>query len=626
MSRKEDDVIDLSAHLDDLVDGVQPDLLISLLRDVPALSMSVLQGFRPVVKSLRNPVVRQRLIKQVSDDLDLTETLSTMWIECNRTLWSRLALFTVTDVKASLDCLAGQFGVSALRIGLLLDDRVSVNRLASKLDERSDELPDDPHDAPAQPPLPAVQDELPAPSPAQTMSPDEVGLLRLQIDELGLHVRRSVQEHVEITRAVDRLQVDLRAAREEIDRLRKELVRAENSTDRLTRSKSSLEDAKTQVERELKQAKKEISDLQARVSGDPPPIAEADQSVPEWVPVLAAMLRSGEHAAVRAFCETVKRTDQGNMHAAFLLEQAYARMGLSSEQAMECLHIASRLIEMGEPGDACAFIVRSVEADPSCKGTSELLAKAIGRLDLSDDSIVARIRGVMARIKMANPTAYRQIKRASAKTGYARALGDDSDGMHPDKALNLNDGGRPIQTSIRRIRADIDANRVTEIESIRRALQRLRQTDSGLFSKIIKGIDAESRWCSSVLTGNTKSVVVDGSNVAWHGDLKRPKLRNLLDMRTELRALGYFPIWIYVDAALAYQIDDQAQLDKLIEAGEILPAESYTDADEVVIRHAKRTSSPVVTNDRMLEWDPYNEVRKLRFTIDRLGISLYERG
>jgi hypothetical protein len=47
--------------------------------------------------------------------------------------------------------------------------------------------------------------------------------------------------------------------------------------------------------------------------------------------------------------------------------------------------------------------------------------------------------------------------------------------------------------------------------------------------------------------------------------------------------------------------------------------DSGVDADEVLLREAKRFSAPLVTNDYMTDWDPGNEVPKIRFTLSLTG-------
>ena len=80
-----------------------------------------------------------------------------------------------------------------------------------------------------------------------------------------------------------------------------------------------------------------------------------------------------------------------------------------------------------------------------------------------------------------------------------------------------------------------------------------------------------------------------------------------------------FPVILYADAPLPYTVDDPAALRAMLGRGEIALVDSGVDADEVLLREAKRWSAPLVTNDYMTDWDPENEVTKIQYTISLTG-------
>ncbi|MGB9588617.1 MAG: NYN domain-containing protein, partial [Armatimonadota bacterium] len=160
---------------------------------------------------------------------------------------------------------------------------------------------------------------------------------------------------------------------------------------------------------------------------------------------------------------------------------------------------------------------------------------------------------------------------------------------------------------------------------VRHALLNLKQSNPALYRNLLQSLVAHDRSCVSAVLNDTMPVVVDGSNVAWHDIKEKPRLRNIIDLRSELRSEGYFPVYIYVDAALPHQVDKATALQQLIESGAILAVESHTDAEQAILEQAKRLSCPVVTNDKMTDWDPEDEVPKLRFAIDRFGVTIYDR-
>ncbi|HET6455829.1 MAG TPA: hypothetical protein VFI02_15605 [Armatimonadota bacterium] len=191
--------------------------------------------------------------------------------------------------------------------------------------------------------------------------------------------------------------------------------------------------------------------------------------------------------------------------------------------------------------------------------------------------------------------------------------------LHPDKGFPLSDGNQEVTISIRKIAEAVDSNDLQTVAFVRRALARLK---TGRQS-ILKNLAALDASCVEALNHIEKPVLVDGSNVAWDGQ-QMPRLANIISLRDELRRTGYFPIYIYVDAALIYQIDQGMKLEELINKSCVIAADSGSAADEAIIRHAIRLNCPVITNDRMLEWDPEGEVTKYKFAFDAKGVTIYD--
>src|SRR5688500_13088162 len=92
--------------------------------------------------------------------------------------------------------------------------------------------------------------------------------------------------------------------------------------------------------------------------------------------------------------------------------------------------------------------------------------------------------------------------------------------------------------------------------------------------------------------------IVDGSNVA-HEDRTpdgKPQVRNLAAVREALERAGY-EVRVVVDAALQHQIDDPAELDRLISQEVVLQAPAGTDADYFILEQAEAKGAIVVSND-----------------------------
>jgi hypothetical protein len=124
----------------------------------------------------------------------------------------------------------------------------------------------------------------------------------------------------------------------------------------------------------------------------------------------------------------------------------------------------------------------------------------------------------------------------------------------------------------------------------------------------------------------TKTVIVDGSNVAHSSEGERPLLENILAVRDKLVEEGYEPV-ILADAALRHQIDEENAFEKMIESGEIKQAPAGTDADFFILSFARELEATIVSNDRFkdrVEAFPEVRDRVIRYMIIN-GEVVFER-
>jgi hypothetical protein len=96
---------------------------------------------------------------------------------------------------------------------------------------------------------------------------------------------------------------------------------------------------------------------------------------------------------------------------------------------------------------------------------------------------------------------------------------------------------------------------------------------------------------------DSKTVIIDGSNVAHSSEGPRAQLGNIHVIRDKLVEEGYEPI-IVADAALRHQIDDEGAFERMVENGEIKQAPAGTDADYFILSFARELDANVVSNDR----------------------------
>jgi hypothetical protein len=124
----------------------------------------------------------------------------------------------------------------------------------------------------------------------------------------------------------------------------------------------------------------------------------------------------------------------------------------------------------------------------------------------------------------------------------------------------------------------------------------------------------------------TRTVIVDGSNVAHSSEGERPLLENILAVRDKLVEEGYEPV-ILADAALRHQIDEESAFEKMVESGEIKQAPAGTDADYFILSFARELEATIVSNDRFkdrVEAFPEVRDRVIRYMIVN-GEVVFER-
>jgi hypothetical protein len=125
---------------------------------------------------------------------------------------------------------------------------------------------------------------------------------------------------------------------------------------------------------------------------------------------------------------------------------------------------------------------------------------------------------------------------------------------------------------------------------------------------------------------DSKTVIVDGSNVAHSSEGEKAQLANIRVIRDKLRDEGYDPV-IVADAALRHQIDDEPAFEQMVETGEIKQAPAGTDADYFILSFARELDAGIVSNDRFKdrrEQFPDAQERMIRYMIIN-GEVVFER-
>jgi hypothetical protein len=127
--------------------------------------------------------------------------------------------------------------------------------------------------------------------------------------------------------------------------------------------------------------------------------------------------------------------------------------------------------------------------------------------------------------------------------------------------------------------------------------------------------------------GESKTVIVDGSNVAHSTEGEKPLLENLLAVRDKLNEEGFDPV-IVADASLRHRIDDPTRYERMIEAGEVRQTPAGTDADYFILSFARELNATIVSNDRFrdrLAQFPEAQERIIRYMIVNREVVLERR-
>ena len=117
----------------------------------------------------------------------------------------------------------------------------------------------------------------------------------------------------------------------------------------------------------------------------------------------------------------------------------------------------------------------------------------------------------------------------------------------------------------------------------------------------------------------TKTVIVDGNNVAFHlSPNGKPQVNNLILAQKSLTTGGYRPVFV-ISSALVHKIDRPDSLNSLMDSIEVVRAPRGINDDLKIIQLAQDRNADIVSNDRFLDWlDRYpwisDRLRKYRMT------------
>ena len=467
------------------------------------------------------------------------------------------------------------------------------------------------------------------PTPAQAApppdKPDPLIALRAERDQ-----RR--RERDEARQALASVQAERDAALKSL----KASEAARDEAERLARKQA---DRISRLDRQVTQAKQTEARLLKALSEDkvsPPPSTPARSSravpievkdtVSPWLTAVRHLLDKSKFEQAQALAEDVLKADAADADALDIAVRALeGKKDLRSAAAHARRLLGAHVSRLDAPAAAEALgrLLRLVPRPEGAEADARLFLQSVSP---SDGAAVEAGRLLLSRLRGADPYTFGWLVNIiSAQTALAPVLMPPPGALGPDDALPLK-LGPGVSATARLVAGAVDRGDEA-VDAVRAALLALEAADPPAYARVWAALEQAASDDPLRLTPVRRAprgpAIVDGSNVAWfdqealvHG---QPRLRHLRAIRRALWARGFFPVVLYADANLPYFIDDPAALRVLRDGRELLLVDAGTVADEVLLRMAKLLGAPLVTNDRMEDWDPEHEVVKLRYTISPGG-------
>lgn len=441
--------------------------------------------------------------------------------------------------------------------------------------------------------------------------------------------------------------------RRERDEARQALALAQADRDVAQKSQKTAESERDESERLAKKQADRISRLERQVARmrlaetrllkalsedkvSPPPStrarspqaapAETKRPASPWLTAVRHLLDKGKHDAALALAEDVLKADAEDGDALEIAAQALEGKKDARAASVYARRLLLALIARQNMVAAAEALRRLLRLLPRPEGAEAEARQYLQALSPTDGSGVEAGRLLLSRLRGSDAYVHGWLANmVTTQTPLAAVLMPPPGALGPDDPLPLR--LEPGLTATARSVAEAVDRGGSLVDAVRSALLPLEAADPDTHARIWAALEQAASDDPVRLLAVRRTprgpAVVDGSNVAWfdqeslvHG---QPRFRHLRAIRRALWARGFFPVVLYADANLPYFIDDPAALRALRDSRELLLVDAGTQADEALLRTAKLLGAPLVTNDRMEDWDPEHEVIKVRYTISPGG-------
>ena len=451
--------------------------------------------------------------------------------------------------------------------------------------------------------------------------------------------------------AVERIRSERDQRRRERDEARQSFAASEVERDAARRAQQSAEAEREEATRFAKKQADRIARLERQVAHlretetrlvralnedkvSPPPSSparsagrvsiEAARPVSPWLTAVRHLLDKSKFDQAQALAEDVLKTDAEDSEALDIAARALEGKKDTRAAAPFVRRLLAAQIGRSDMTEAAETLLRLLRLLPRTEESEAEARQYLAALFPSDTAAVEAGRRLLTRLRGFDPAAHSWLTGLiAARTSLAPIL------MPPPGALGVDDPlPLRLQTvvTVRQLIEAIDRG-APLVDSLRAAIAALETSDpeahARLWTALEQAASDEPARLAPLRRKPRGPIVVDGSNVAWFDQESlvqgKPRLRHLLAMRRVLWARGFFPVVLYADANLPYFVDEPAALRTMRDRRELTLVDAGTVADEVLLRQAKLLGAPLVTNDKMEDWDPEREVPKVRYAISMNG-------
>jgi hypothetical protein len=485
-------------------------------------------------------------------------------------------------------------------------------------------------------------DQAPKPtadgSRGEAVAPEHsAGMQKLE-DELRREREQRKRDRSEARAAIDELRKANTSIHEQLEAAQKTLADALAERDT---QHAALARASHRIERLDRQIAKLKSERNALLKAIPPdagvpsapkadkaPRSPLPSNAPQPTPFEAGAYRllSQENLdAALAVAEAALTEDESNLAALDIAATVYHKIGKRERAIQSARDLALAALDAADLKRATEAFLTLLTIDPMSGLISTVSRPYVTALRSAAPIHLQEIAARFSRFRATNPAVHRRLSRLIEEhvpSEIAKIILVRSAAIGAGDPLPLQ---VPEQLTPLSVIAAIDSVAVETVAMVRTALEHLRETSPDDYGRSIEAIaeTGDESYLRPLLRRSRGPAIVDASNVAWYDDAKgvaeRPKLAHILLIRTAVRLRGYFPIFLIADAPLPYTIDERDRFAKMMSRSEVSIVSTGTDADESILRDARRLEAPVITNDYMADWDPDDKIEKIRYVIPSTG-------